>query len=72
MTLDYRPTAYSTPDLMVEAYHLDNYVAYFPIRLHFNWGWNGNYNGFYLDNDIVNPFGNFIKNRNDLLIRPIK
>lgn len=53
MTIDYRPTIYSTPDLMVEAYSYEKLMSYYPKKFHFNWGWGGFRNGFYDDSNIA-------------------
>ncbi|MDE7150844.1 MAG: C10 family peptidase [Candidatus Amulumruptor sp.] len=74
MTLDYRPTIYSTPDKMIEAYAMiKNYRGY--ERYHMNWGANvtPTINGFYSDSDISfkvdGELHNYNIDRKNLLIR---
>ncbi|MDE5627901.1 MAG: C10 family peptidase [Candidatus Amulumruptor sp.] len=77
MTIDYRPTIYSTPDLMVEAYKYNKLVSYTPDRYHFNWGWYGTNNGFFDDSNIAvkgdeGKILNYKHNRKDVFVRPLK
>lgn len=74
MTLDYRPTIYSTPDKMIEAYvMIKDYHGY--ERYHMNWGANvtPTVDGFYSDSDISfkvdDEINNFNINRKNLLIQ---
>lgn len=74
MTLDYRPTIYSTPDLMIEAYTIRKDPASY-VQYHFNWGSNDtSINGYYSDSNISFKFDNEIHNynnkRQELLIQP--
>ncbi|MDE6049456.1 MAG: C10 family peptidase [Paramuribaculum sp.] len=76
MTLEYRPTAYNTPSEMIEAYKITQTTSFSGYRLHMNWGWYGQADGFYLDNNM-NPKTSkeqyyFNKNRRELLITPKK
>lgn len=75
MTLDYRPTASSTPNLMVEAYSSD-FEFYSYQYLHYNWGWGGDKNGFYLHDSFELKFDNetvsFTNSMENIIIRPIK
>lgn len=66
MTLEYRPTTYSIPTTMVEAYTLiQNYHTH-PTQLHMNWGWEGLNDGFFDDSNIlVNVNGESKKYDND-------
>lgn len=73
MTLDYRPTSYSTPDKMVEAYSKSlNRIYYTNVR--FNWGWGGNQDAYYNDeNFTVTVNGvktHYHDNRLDMIISP--
>ena len=75
MTIEYRPTIYSTPDKMIEAYRTAPVVAALPLKLHFNWGWGGKNDGYFDDSNIEITMSNGEKknykyNRKDLYIRP--
>lgn len=75
MTLEYRPTTYSTPNHMVEVYKNLRIASYSPRRFHFNWGWGGNYDGYYDDSNIKLSLSNgenkeFKHARENLYIRP--
>lgn len=75
MTIDYRPTIYSTPDLMVEAYKGGKIMSYTPLRFHFNWGWGGYRNGYFDDSNIQvedseGEVHDYKHGRKDLFARP--
>lgn len=53
MCIEYRPTPYSTPKLMVEAYKNSWLISPGSITYHYNWGWNGDGDGYFRDNDIT-------------------
>ena len=75
MTLDYRPTSYSTPDLMVEAYAKDLSLSS-AVFLYYNWGWRGDQNAFYVHNSfqvkVKGVWTTFSNDRKDMSIHPIK
>lgn len=75
MTIEYRPTIYSTPDKMIEAYRTAPVVAASPLKLHFNWGWGGKNDGYFDDSNIEITMSNgekknFNHDRKDLYIHP--
>ena len=76
MTIDYRPTTVSVPDLMVEAYVHKSITSYMTTRFHMNWGWYGENNGFFTDDNIEVTLDGEKKNykhgRKDLFIKPNK
>ncbi len=56
-----------------EAYRESVYDARSIVTHHMNWGWGGDYNGYYYDSKIVIPRNdgvtNFDLNRKDILIK---
>lgn len=73
MTLDYRPTSYSTPDKMVEAYSKSlNRTCYTNVR--FNWGWGGNQDAYYDDESFTVTIDgvktHYRDNRLDMIVTP--
>lgn len=75
MTLEYRPTSYSTPDKMVEAYSKEIGI-YTSEYFYFNWGWDGNQDGYFDDSSFTVKLNNetthFRSKRMDLIIHPNK
>lgn len=73
MTIDYRPTTVSIPDLMIEAYKCSS-ISSTPYFFHYNWGWGGLNDGFFNDANItVSLNGEQVtlnKKRKNLHIRP--
>lgn len=75
MTIDYRPEASIIPDLMIEAYKKYTQTYYSPLRFHYNWGNNGNYDGYFDDSNIKITLSNgetrnYNEKRSTLYIRP--
>lgn len=62
-----------TSDLEYEAIdEKKQYLSYGTYSFHMNWGWEGLSDGWFLDGDVSSGFGNFSKNRKEIIINGYK